>query len=80
LGIPANIPQHASYIKPSRSINPDFMTPFKPEAIQAMEACRCHAQDLFDGAKLLREKSLPNLAYHLATLALEELGGMSGRS
>jgi AbiV family abortive infection protein len=50
------------------------MTPFKPEAVQAMEACRSHAQDLFDGAKLLREKSLPNLAYHLATLALEELG------
>jgi AbiV family abortive infection protein len=53
---------------------PHFMTPFKPEAIQAMEACRSHAQDLFDGAKLLREKCLPNLAYHLATLALEELG------
>jgi AbiV family abortive infection protein len=50
------------------------MTPFKPEAIQAMEACRSHAQDLFDAAKLLREKSFPNLAYHLATLALEELG------
>lgn len=39
-----------------------------------MEACRSHAQDLFDGARLLREKSLPNIAYHLATLALEELG------
>jgi AbiV family abortive infection protein len=50
------------------------MTPFKPEVFRAMEACRSHAQDLFDGAKLLREKSLPNLAYHLATLALEELG------
>jgi AbiV family abortive infection protein len=50
------------------------MTPFKPEALRAIEACRSHAQDLFDGAKLLREKSLPNLAYHLATLALEELG------
>jgi AbiV family abortive infection protein len=50
------------------------MTPFKPEAVQAMEACRSHAQDLFDGATLLRDKSLPHLAYHLATLALEELG------
>ena len=50
------------------------MTPFKPEVLRAIEACRSHAQDLFDGAKLLREKSLPNLAYHLATLALEELG------
>jgi AbiV family abortive infection protein len=50
------------------------MTPFKPEAIQAMEACRSHAQDLFEGAKLLRENSFPHLAYHMATLALEELG------
>lgn len=39
-----------------------------------MEACRSHAQDLFEGAKLLRERSLPNLSYHLATLVLEELG------
>src|ERR1039458_5198713 len=50
------------------------MTPFKPAAIQTMESCRSHARDLLDGAKLLREKSLPNLAYHLATVALEELG------
>jgi AbiV family abortive infection protein len=50
------------------------MTPFKPEVLRAIEACRSHAQDLFEGAKQLREKSLPNLSYHLATLALEELG------
>jgi AbiV family abortive infection protein len=50
------------------------MTPFKPEVLQAIEACRNHAQDLYNGAILLREKDLPNLAYHLATLALEELG------
>jgi AbiV family abortive infection protein len=50
------------------------MTPFKPEALQAMDACRAHAQDLFDSARLLRERSLPHIAYHLATLALEELG------
>lgn len=50
------------------------MTPFNPEALRAMEACRSHAQDLFAGAKLLREASLANLAYHLATSALEELG------
>ncbi|HEY3825715.1 MAG TPA: AbiV family abortive infection protein, partial [Bryobacteraceae bacterium] len=51
-----------------------MMTPFEPEVLRAIETCRSHAQDLFDGAKLLREKSLSNLAYHLATLALEELG------
>jgi AbiV family abortive infection protein len=50
------------------------MTPFKPEVLQAIEACRSHAQDLYDGAILLRGKTLPNVAYHLATLALEELG------
>lgn len=50
------------------------MTPFKPEVLQAMKACRSHAQDLFEGAKLLRDKSFPNIAYHLATVALEELG------
>jgi AbiV family abortive infection protein len=50
------------------------MTPFKTEVLRAMEACRSHAQDLFNGAKLLRDNSLPNLSYHLATLALEELG------
>jgi hypothetical protein len=50
------------------------MTPFKPEVLRAIETCRSHAQDLFEGAKQLREKSLPNLSYHLATLALEELG------
>ncbi len=39
-----------------------------------MEACRVNAQDLYDGAKGLREKGSVNIAYHLATLALEELG------
>ena len=52
------------------------MTPFKPEVLQTMEACRNHAQDLFEAAKIIRDKSFPNIAYHLATLALEELGGM----
>jgi|SRR5579875_1498150 len=50
------------------------MTPFKPDALKAMGACRAHAQDAFEGAKLLRQSGKPNLAYHLATIALEELG------
>ena len=50
------------------------MTPFKPAALKAMEACRNHAKDAFEGAKLLRQSGKPNLAYHLATIALEELG------
>jgi AbiV family abortive infection protein len=50
------------------------MTPFKPPALKAMEACRNHAKDAFEGAKLLRQSGKPNLAYHLATIALEELG------
>jgi len=50
------------------------MTPFKPEALHAMEAWKSHAKDLYEGAKLLREKGFPNVAYHLATLTLEELG------
>ena len=58
----------------NRLMSRTFMTPFKPEVLQAMKACRSHAQDLFEGAKLLRDKSFPNIAYHLATVALEELG------
>ncbi len=50
------------------------MTPFKPEALKAIEVCRSHSKDAFEGAKLLRESGRPNLAYHLATIALEELG------
>jgi AbiV family abortive infection protein len=50
------------------------MTPFKPEALKLIEACRNHARDLYGAAVLLREQGLANIAYHLATLALEELG------
>jgi hypothetical protein len=52
-------------LQPSYNRPIPVMTPFKPEVLRAIEACRSHAQDLFEGAKLLREKSLPNLAYHL---------------
>lgn len=50
------------------------MTPFEPEALKLIEACRNHAQDLYRAAAVLKEQGLPNVAYHLATLALEELG------
>ena len=39
-----------------------------------MEACVKHARDLFDSARAVEKTGHPNIAYHLATLALEELG------
>lgn len=36
--------------------------------------CIKHANDLLTGSKLLLEKGLHNIAYHLAALALEEVG------
>ena len=40
-----------------------------------MAACHVHATDLLNAAaKLVEEPSTPNLAYHLALLALEEIG------
>jgi AbiV family abortive infection protein len=50
------------------------MTPFDTEVLKILEACKTHARDLYQGANTLRDKALPNLAYHLATLALEEIG------
>jgi AbiV family abortive infection protein len=40
-----------------------------------MGACRSHAADLLSAAtKLIQKPATPNLAYHLALLALEEIG------
>ena len=40
-----------------------------------IEACLSHAQDLLNAAKkVLNDERLPNIAYHLAALALEEIG------
>lgn len=36
--------------------------------------CISHANDLLNGSKILLEKGLQNIAYHLAALALEEIG------
>jgi AbiV family abortive infection protein len=45
------------------------------EAGKVRAACYAHATDLLNAAaKLLDEPSTPNLAYHLALLALEEIG------
>jgi len=47
-----------------------------PRKIQnIVSACLSHAQDLLSESKrILDEKKLPNIAYHLAVIALEEIG------
>jgi AbiV family abortive infection protein len=50
------------------------MAPIDPDALKIIEACKSHARDLHRGAQILRDQNLPNVAYHLATLALEEIG------
>jgi AbiV family abortive infection protein len=42
--------------------------------IAACEACVLHARDLVESAKLVQASGRANIAYHLATLALEEMG------
>jgi AbiV family abortive infection protein len=44
------------------------------KTLKAMDACVVHARDLLDSAKILQATGKHNIAYHLATLALEELG------
>lgn len=40
-----------------------------------IESCQLHAKDLLNAAcKILADCNLPNIAYHLAALALEEIG------
>ena len=42
---------------------------------RTIDACLSHASDLVRAAKgVLNEERLPNIAYHLAALALEEIG------
>jgi AbiV family abortive infection protein len=40
----------------------------------ALEACVVHARDLLESAKIVQQSGRANVAYHLATLALEEMG------
>lgn len=42
--------------------------------IAAIRACVQHARNLVESAKAVQAIGHPNIAYHLATLALEELG------
>jgi AbiV family abortive infection protein len=42
--------------------------------LSALGACVVHARDLVEAAKLVHKSGRPNIAYHLATLALEEMG------
>jgi AbiV family abortive infection protein len=44
------------------------------ELLAACSACVVHARDLVEAAKAVQGIGGPNIAYHLATLALEELG------
>jgi AbiV family abortive infection protein len=45
------------------------------ELLQALSACVVHARDLVEAAKAVQSTGRSNIAYHLATLALEESGG-----
>jgi|GEM_PF-821787 len=51
------------------------MTPLNDDSVQkAIEACIANADELLSGAKKLSAERLHRLAYHLAVLALEEVG------
>ena len=43
--------------------------------INSRKACLSHAEDLIRAAtRILSDEKLPNISYHLAVLALEEIG------
>jgi AbiV family abortive infection protein len=44
------------------------------ELLAALSACVVHARDLVEAAKAVQQTGRSNIAYHLATLSLEELG------
>ena len=44
------------------------------KTIAAMKACIDHARALLDSARAVQAAGHPNVAYHLAALALEEIG------
>lgn len=45
-----------------------------PDLLAGMNACMVHARDLLESATAVMAIGRPNIAYHLATLSLEELG------
>jgi len=44
------------------------------KTVAAMQACIDHARALLESARAVQATKHPNVAYHLATLALEEIG------
>jgi AbiV family abortive infection protein len=50
------------------------LVPFDSKLLAAMNACTRHAGDLIDSARLIQSAGKANIAFHLAILALEELG------
>jgi len=44
------------------------------DSLRTRAACLAHARDLVAAATILAERGYPHLAFHLATLALEEIG------
>ena len=50
------------------------MAPPDEKLLAALGACVAHARDLVESAKLVQKSGRANIAYHLATLALEEIG------
>jgi AbiV family abortive infection protein len=47
---------------------------FDPKKRAAMQACLDHGRALLNSARAVQDAGHPNIAYHLATLTLEELG------
>jgi AbiV family abortive infection protein len=47
---------------------------FAQDVEQRRKACFLHASDLIRAAEQLQAENLPHISYHLATLALEEIG------
>jgi AbiV family abortive infection protein len=52
----------------------DSSHPLDPKKQLAMQACIDHGRALLDSARAVQTSGHPNIAYHLATLTLEELG------
>jgi AbiV family abortive infection protein len=53
---------------------PNSRRAFDAKKRAAMQACIDHARALLNSAKAVQDAGHPNIAYHLATLTLEELG------
>lgn len=55
---------------------PDQTAPARNAALERRDACHKHARDLITAARrvLGDDAAFPNVAYHLAILALEEIG------